>query len=157
MKIYRVPLLLIFFLSSFLSFGQKNDTEAIKKVIENETKAFFDIDQKAWENSWAQTSYAFWSFADTTDVNSFSGWENIKKGFADYFRTAKPSKADISRNWLDIKIYGNGAYARFTQHVKDNTRRPAQAEVRILEKIKGQWKIVCVSVIAIEKENEPRR
>jgi hypothetical protein len=136
---------------------KKNDSEAIKALIEKETQAFFGIDYKTWADSWAQTPYAFWSFADTTDVNSFSGWDNINKGFSDYFRTAKASKANIERKWLDIKIFGNGAYARFTQHVKDQTDRKPQAEVRVLEKINGQWKIVCVNVIAIEKDNEPRR
>jgi hypothetical protein len=149
--------LLIFGLFSFAFAQKKNDSDAIKALIERETKAFFEIDYKTWADSWAQTSYSFWSFADTTDVNSFSGWESINKGFSEYFRTAKPSKAAIERNWIDIKIFGNGAYARFTQHVKDNTTRTPQAEVRVLEKINGQWKIVCVSVIAIEKENEPRR
>jgi hypothetical protein len=137
--------------------SSKNDSDAIKSVIEQETKAFFEIDKQSWQDSWAHSPYAFWSFADTTDVNSFSGWENIEKGFADYFRTAKASKAEIDRTWLDIKIFGNGAYARFTQHVKDNSARPPQAEVRVLEKINGQWKIICVSVIAMEKDNQPRR
>ncbi len=40
------------------------------------------------------------------------------------------------------------------QLVRDDTIRPAQEELRVLEKINGQWKIVCVSVIAIEKEKE---
>lgn len=135
------------------------DVEAIKALIERETKAFFEIDHKTWADSWAHVPYAFWSFADTTDVNSFSGWEQIEKGFADYFRTAKPSTAKIERSWLglEVKVYGNGAYVRFNQHVKDDSRRPPQAEIRILEKISGQWKIVCVSVIALEKDNEPRR
>jgi hypothetical protein len=141
---------------SVVSIAQKNDIEAIKSLIEKETKAFFEIDYKTWASSWSQTPYAFWSFADTTDVNSFSGWENIDAGFKDYFRTAKPSKAKIERTWMDIKVYGNGAYARFTQQVYDNTSRPPQAEVRVLEKIKGAWKIVCVSVIAIEKDNVPK-
>jgi hypothetical protein len=158
MKKYLVliPFLIIGFVS-ISSAQKKNDSAAIKALIEKETKAFFEIDYKTWADSWAQTSYAFWSFADTTDVNSFSGWDNISKGFGEYFRTAKPSKANIERNWLDIKIFGNGAYARFTQHVKDNTNRQPQAEVRVLEKINGQWKIVCVNVIAIEKNNEPKR
>jgi len=135
------------------------EVEAIKALIERETKAFFEIDRKTWADSWAHVPYAFWSFADTTDVNSFSGWEQIEKGFADYFRTAKPSTAKIERSWLglEVKVYGNGAYVRFNQHVKDDSRRPPQAEIRILEKINGQWKIVCVSVIALEKDNEPRR
>jgi hypothetical protein len=138
------------------SIAQKNDIEAIKSLIEKETTAFFEIDYKTWASSWSQTPYAFWSFADTTDVNSFSGWENINKGFMDYFKTAKPSKAKIERTWMDVKVYGNGAYARFTQQVHDNTLRPPQAEVRVLEKVKGAWKIVCVSVIAIEKDNVPK-
>jgi hypothetical protein len=144
-------------LSTSLYAQKKNDTEAIKALIERETKAFFEIDYNTWADSWAQTSYSFWSFADTTDVNSFSGWENINKGFADYFRSSKASQAQIERKWHDIKIFGNGAYARFTQHVKDDTNRPPQAEVRVLEKVNGKWKIVCVSVIAIEKDNVPRR
>ncbi len=157
MKTYSAILLLALF--SFLDGAaqKKNDTEAIKQLIERETQAFFNIDHKTWSDSWAHNSYAFWSFADTTDVNSFSGWENIEQGFRDYFRTAKPSTARIDRTWHDIKIFGNGAYARFTQHVKDNSDRPPQAEVRVLEKINGKWKIICVSVIAIEKENYPRR
>jgi len=142
---------------SFQSFAQKNDVDAIKAVIERETKAFFEIDPKGWSESWLHSPYSFWSFADTTDVNSFSGWAQIEKGFADYFKNSKPSQAKIDRTWVDIKIYGNGAYARFTQKVNDNTIRPVQAEVRVLEKVKGQWKIVCVTVIALEKDNEPRR
>ena len=138
------------------TFAQKNEVEAIKNLIEKETTAFFEIDYKTWASSWSQTPYAFWSFADTTDVNSFSGWESINAGFKEYFQTAKPSKAKIERNWLDIKVWGNGAYARFTQSVHDNTARPPQAEVRVLEKVKGSWKIVAVSVIAIQKDNEPK-
>lgn len=153
-RIFCICLLVCYTVSSF---GQKNnDVEAIKALIEKETLAFFEIDYDTWASSWARTSYAFWSFADTTDVNSFSGWGNISAGFKEYFRTAKPSKAKIERTWLDVKVYGNGAYARFTQQVYDNTRRPPQAEVRVLEKVKGVWKIVCVNVIAIEKDNEPK-
>jgi hypothetical protein len=138
---------------------KKSDIEAIKALILRETKAFFEIDQKTWADSWVHEPYAFWSFADTTDVNAFSGWDQIEEGFAEYFRSSKPSTAKIEREWLglDVKIFGNGAYVRFNQHVLDNTNRPAQAEVRVLEKVKGEWKIVCVSVIALEKDNVPRR
>ena len=133
-----------------------SDADAIKAVLEKETKAFNEIDYKTWSDTWAHTPYAFWSFADTTDVNSFSGWDTIDGGFSDYFKTSKASTAKIDRVWHEIKVFGNGAYVRFTQKVYDDTERPAQAQVRVLEKIKGQWKIVCVTVIAIEKENRPK-
>ena len=134
-----------------------NDEAAIKAVIEKETKAFFEIDQKTWAGLWAHEPYVFWSFADTTDVNSFSGWTEINKGFENYFKTSKPSTANISRDWHHIKIEGKMAYIRFTQQVTDDSDRPQQAEVRVMEKINGEWKIVCVSVIAIQKDNEPVR
>jgi hypothetical protein len=152
----RIFCVCILVCSSVSLIAQKNDIEAIKALIEKETTAFFEIDYNSWASSWSQAPYAFWSFADTTDVNSFSGWRNIDAGFKDYFRTSKPSKAKIERTWMDIKVFGNGAYARFTQQVSDNTARPPQAEVRVLEKVKGEWKIVCVNVIAIEKDNVPR-
>jgi hypothetical protein len=157
MKTRKIILPVFVLLFSFQSFAQKNEVDAIKAVIEKETKAFFEIDPKSWADTWSHSPYSFWSFADTTDVNSFSGWPAIEQGFSEYFKNSKPSQAKIDRTWHDIKIYGNGAYARFTQRVADNTNRPPQAEVRVLEKIKGQWKIVCVSVIALEKDNEPRR
>ncbi len=134
-----------------------NEEAAIKAVIEKETKAFFEIDQKTWASLWVHEPYVFWSFADTTDVNSFSGWAEIDKGFENYFKTSKPSTANISRDWHHIKIQGNLAYIRFTQQVTDDSNRPPQAEVRVMEKINGEWKIVCVSVIAIQKDNEPIR
>jgi hypothetical protein len=134
-----------------------NDESVIKSLIEKETKAFFEIDYATWAACWAHVPYAFWSFADTTDVNSFTGWEAIDKGFANYFKTSKPSTAKIERTWREIRIYGNGAYARFTQHVNDDTDRPPQEEMRILERMNDQWKIVCVTVIAVQKENQPVR
>ncbi len=138
------------------STGTSGDETAIRQLIERETKAFFEIDYNTWASCWGHVPYAFWAFADTTDVNYFSGWDEIQKGFAGYFKTSKPSTAKIDRDWLSIKIFGNGAYARFIQHVHDDTLRPPQEEVRVLEKINGQWKIICVSVIAIEKDKENR-
>lgn len=159
--------LLIFLLTSVAVYAQKktkekaptqqNEEAMIKAVIEKETKAFFEIDQKTWTELWVHEPYAFWSFADTTDVNSFSGWDDIYKGFNNYFKTSKPSTAKIARTWHHIRIAGNFAYIRFTQEVADNIGRPPQAEVRVMEKVNGLWKIVCVSVIAVQKENEPVR
>lgn len=140
------------------STSSGNDEAMIKSLIERETKAFFEIDQKTWANCWVHEPYAFWSFADTTDVNSFSGWDKIYKGFDNYFKTSAPSSSKITRDWLHIKIKGDLAYVRFTQLVRDdNIRRPQQAEVRVLEKINGEWKIACVTVIAMQKNNVPVR
>lgn len=157
----KTSLLLIMMMAcAFATQAQKSktkttgtsDIEAVKAVIEKETKAFFEINYAAWEQTWAKVPYAYWSFADTTDVNYFEGWNNIRDGFAGYFQTAKPSQAHIERVWHDIKVTGNMAYARFTQRILDNVKRDNQAEVRVLEKVNGQWKIVHVGVIAQQKK-----
>jgi len=163
----KTTLLLLLVLFTTLAFGQNkkskssasaaNDEAVIKSIIENETKAFFEIDEKGWSGYWAHEPYAFWSFADTTDVNSFSGWSAISEGFANYFKTSKPSTAMITRDWHHIRILGTMAYIRFTQHVSDDSVRPPQEEVRVMEKINGAWKIVCVNVIALQKDNVPIR
>ncbi len=151
-----ITILFLGFCALSVRAQKTNDVDAIKAVLEKETKAFVEIDYKTWADTWAHTPYTFWSYADTTDVNSFSGWDAINAGFADYFKTTKASSAKIDRVWHEIKVFGNGAYVRFTQHVADDTNRPSQAQVRVMEKIKGQWKIVLVSVIAIEKDNRPQ-
>jgi len=156
MKTSGILLICVVLCCAIPALAQNKDVDAIKALLEKETKAFIEIDYKSWADTWAHTPYAFWSYADTTDVNSFSGWDKINSNFSSYFKTAKPSKAKIDREWHEIKVFGNGAYVRFTQHIEDDTIRPGQAQVRVLEKIKGQWKIVLVSVIAIEKETLPQ-
>jgi len=155
--------LIIFTLTLTTSFAQgkkkknppasasQNEVELVKAVIDKESKAFFGIDYKTWTDCWVHTPYAFWSFSDTTDVNFFEGWEAIDKRFAEYFKTSKPSTAKMERNWLDVRVNGNTAYVRFTQKVQDELGRVEQAEVRVLEKQNGQWKIVYVGVIAKQK------
>jgi ketosteroid isomerase-like protein len=118
-------------------------------VIEKETTAFFGVDRKNWETNWLESSYTYWAYSDSTAGSVVEGTENIKRNFDEYFRTAKPSKSKIDRAWLEIRIYGSGAYVRFTQKVTDDVDRDETAEMRVLEKGKdGKWKIVCLSAIA---------
>ena len=128
-----------------------SDEEAIKAVIERETKAYFTIDYKNWMESWSHVPYAYWSYADTAGINYFEGWKAIEIGFTDYFVTSKPSKIDIDRTWEDLRIYKDGAYARFKQTLTTNgVKGPEQTEIRVLEKDKNannKWKIVLVGVL----------
>lgn len=125
------------------------DKEAIKAVIVKETTSFFETNKTAWKECWVQAPRAYWSFADSSDVNYFTGWDNIEKGFSDYFRMSKPSKVKIENRWVNIQVYGNGAFVHFWQKISgDGIERDEQSEVRILERdAAGAWKIVHVGVI----------
>lgn len=127
-----------------------SDEEAIKAVIENETRAYFNVDYKNWMESWAHVPYAYWSFADTAGLNQYKGWKAIEIGFTDYFVTSKPSNATIDRTWEDLRIYKDGAYARYKQVLTVNgVKGVEQTEIRVLEKDKkdDKWKIVLVGVL----------
>jgi hypothetical protein len=138
-------------LLSIPAFTQKiNDADAIKAVIERETKAYFGVDYKNWIESWSHVPYAYWSYADTAGINYFEGWKAIEIGFNDYFVTSKPSRINIDREWEDLRVYKDGAYARFKQTLTtDGVRGPVQTEIRVLERDKkdNNWKIVLVAVL----------
>lgn len=126
-----------------------NEVEAIKAAIEKETKAFFEIDYKTWLDSWVHTPYAYWSFVDSTGISQYEGWRAIEIGFTDYFITGKPARTTIERVWQEIRVYGDGAFARFKQRViTDGVPGTEQMEIRILEKDKKNgWKIALVGVL----------
>lgn len=153
MKKSAVLFSMCFFLmisASAQKVSKVSDVDAIKSVIEQETKAFFGIDYKTWMESWVHTPAAYWSYADTTGVNYFEGWKAIEVGFTDYFVTSKPSDIRIERTWQEIKVYGDGAYARFKQRlITDGVPGPEQVEIRVLEKdkAKNSWKILLVGVL----------
>jgi hypothetical protein len=128
--------------------AKQNDVEAIKKLIEDESKAYFGVDYQKWMQCWIHTPSAYWSYADTTGITSFEGWKAIEIGFTDYFVTTKPTQINIDRQWQEVKVYGNGAYARFKQRLITNgVVGPEQVEIRVLEKDKDRWKILLVGVL----------
>lgn len=135
------------------------ETAAIKAAIEKETLAFFNVDKKAWAESWAQVPYAYWSYSDSTGTSFIEGWDAISKTFDEYFRTQKSSRTidvahqneniTIDRTWKEIRVYGNGAFAHYIQRVKDHQiQRDETSQIRVLEKKDGKWRVVCVGAIA---------
>jgi hypothetical protein len=147
----HIPTLLLICLmgaAPLTSKAQPADIAAIKEVIAKETLSFFTVDRANWENCWLKVPYAYWSYSDSTATSFVEGWEALNKTFDSYFKTAKPSKAEITNEWLDIKIFGNGAYVRFVQKVKDEIDHDITSQVRVLEKKEGKWKVICVGAIA---------
>jgi hypothetical protein len=137
-------------LSMTLMAQRMTDADAIKAVIDRETTAYFNVDYDNWKDSWSHVPYAYWSFADQAGINYFEGWRAIETGFADYFVTNKPLAIEVERVWEDLRIYKDGAYARFKQTVITNgVRGSEQREIRVLEKDKKNkvWKIILVGAL----------
>jgi len=150
----KIKTILFTFIAWFASatlLAQSGEIAAIKEVIAKETDAFFGVNKQGWADCWLQVPYVYWSYSDSTATSFVQGWDGDKglfKTFDNYFKTAKPSKAMITRDWIDVKVYGNGAFARFFQNVKDEIDHDITSEVRVLEKKDGKWKMIFVGAIA---------
>src|SRR5258707_6246142 len=139
------------FVIAAAALAQPSDVAAIKEVIAKETESFFAVNKQGWADCWLKVPYAYWSYSDSTGTSFVQGWDGdkgLEKNFENYFKTSKASKASITNDWLDVKVYGNGAYARFFQIVKDEIEHDVTSQVRVLEKKDGKWKIIHVGAIA---------
>ena len=135
-------------LNGLIAFGQEEkEKAAIKAVIARETESYFNVDKESWKDTWMPVSYAFWSYSDSTGTNAVDGWQNIEKTFDDYFRTQKPSRSKIVYVWQEIRVYGNGAYARFIQRAQDSNETEETTQMRVLEKKDGKWKLICMNAV----------
>jgi hypothetical protein len=126
----------------------EQEKEAIKSVIEQETASFMNLDYKTWSSLWLKVPYAYWSYSDSTGTSYIEGWDNLNSTYTDYFKNSKPSKGEITNEWIEIRVFENGAYAYFVQKVYDEIDSDETSQIRVLEKKDGKWKLICVGAIA---------
>jgi hypothetical protein len=134
---------------------QKSDYEKerteILRVIENESKAFWDKDYDEWANYWVHAPYirtmGWWERGGITVVK---GWEErgtrTKKHMEE---NPEPNPQNVVRENINIRIFEGAAWVTFDQYGKDNGEPDMDMpglsrETRFLEKHNGRWKIVYV-------------
>ncbi len=128
------------------------EKDAILATIERETEAFFARDYDRWKSNYLQEDYAFqaWSNRDGT-FDSSVGWDNIDNTVGKYIHdNPEPvsSHPIVERKNIKFKFYGNDvAYLTWDQFNSDRENKLFfhSKEVRLMEKIGDEWKIVCVS------------
>lgn len=141
----------------FYAFAQsenidtEKELEAILKVIEAETRCFFERDYDCWKTAWANEDYAFLAWNNSNgSFDSAIGWAAIDKMSGDYIKDhplkdTKASHPTVKRKDIKVKFYGPDlAFLTYLQYNSDkaNTYFSPSQEVRIMEKINGEWKIV---------------
>ena len=125
------------------------DEMAIKQTCENETKYYHEADAKNWDSQWSDKGYA--------EYNSQYLKELIKTPFAkgemlvglknNVVKTLKPDGLVSKVTDFEARISGNMAWATYTQEdFKGETSDGKSRQLRILEKVNGSWKIVCLSI-----------
>jgi hypothetical protein len=136
------------------SFNESMETEAIMKVIEGETKCFFDGDYECWAKYWSHEKYAFqaWNNSDGT-ADAAIGWDKINAQGKDWIEKYYKNGTNIihpvvKREKPLVKFFNSKtAYLSWKQYNadKEKTKFRTSEETRIMEKNEDGWKIVNVS------------
>src|SRR5690606_21647570 len=130
----------------------QQEKDAVLATIEKETESFFARDYDNWKSTYVQEDYAFqaWSNRDGT-FDSSVGWENIDNTVGKYIHeNPEPASSHpiVERKNTTFKFYDDDVvYLTWDQFNSDRKGEVFfhSKEVRLMEKIDGVWKIVCVS------------
>jgi hypothetical protein len=74
------------------------------------------------------------------------GWETISARIREFMKNnPKPDPTPLHRENFDIRHYGNAAFVTFDKYMGDRQTAKPIREVRVVERVGGEWKIVCVA------------
>lgn len=130
-------------------YGQnKFEEDAVRKVVETETRAYFDADYALLTAQWSDKPYAERQQANLTGPTGAPFLKGEKlRGFGEaYFKTLKPSGSTSRISDYDVHISGATAWVTYTQEELDKAGNVVtkQREIRVLERepLPLGWKIV---------------
>lgn len=135
--------------------NEAKETEAIMKVIEAETSYFFFRDYEGWKEQWIQADYVFhaWNFSDGSCGASI-GWQAVDEKIGNFIKSnpvegGGSSHPEVIRKNMRARFFGpDVAHLVWEQYnsTRDLSAYNVSHEVRTMEKVNGQWKIVQASV-----------
>lgn len=127
------------------------EEEAIKKVIIEETEAFWNKDFKQLSSYWVHEEYVrvvgWW---ETGGVTVRKGWSVIGPRMENVIKeNPEKNQQNVARENFNIRISGNMAWVTFEQYGTDTGEKAMDMpglsyETRILEKHNGHWKIAYI-------------
>jgi len=119
----------------------EQEKTAILETLNNETKAAFQRDYESWKEKWVHDTSITKTYIDFPD-GTFSesvGWDEISL-FVKTFIEEHPEPEPLPKllDKIDVRLYGNGAWVTYEQQ---DSLRGRKRETRLMEKVKGEWKI----------------
>ena len=134
------------------------EKEAIKAVIEEETNSYIDNDYDRFASTYVQDKTFIRLNASKDEYNYIVGWGyNYIVGWEEIslaFRENSEGNPDtllyrFENSNYKIKVYPESAWAVYDEnwYDKDGVLTEFNIDVRFLEKVDGEWKIVYLSTI----------
>lgn len=125
--------------------------DAVMRVIEAETEAFWNKDYAAWEACWLHTPgvriLGWWARGGIRVTEGWDALSDMIRSLMQANPEPNPSAALVRRENINLHVSGSMAWVTFDQHSAD-TGEPdmdmpgVSHETRILERHDDGWKIV---------------
>ena len=132
------------------------ELNSIMKVIDGETKAFFDGDYDKWSGHWSHDSMALqaWNNSDGT-ADAAKGWNAINqqgKFWIDtYYKNGENIiHPDVKKTKPKVMFFNDSsAYLMWKQYNADSDKKyyRISEETRLMKKENGNWKIFNVTAL----------
>jgi hypothetical protein len=145
MKPSLILLFVLFFSKSYAqNITTPEEQDAIKKIVADEAKFFYARNAEKWANCYRQTAQTYWAKIEKEEGFQKEGWDNIMPFITHYFEeNPKAIKATFKReNYNFRKVNPTYIWVTFDQNRTVKDKKTSSKETRILELIKGEWKIV---------------
>jgi hypothetical protein len=159
MKKIFFPFLLLFILI-FYACEEKLDVnkekEAIIAALNGESEAYLAMDSTKWMSYWVQDDL---TLRVDASKNSYSaqGWKELHKSMKETMENdtimANYKDLKFTKSDFNIKVYEDCAWAyfneKFTGSYKGEPIETDDMQLRILEKVDGQWKIAFMGAVDV--------
>jgi len=126
----------------------KKENEAIKSVIENQTKAYFARDFEKHSKAFLHDESIVILVSSKIGYGYVNGWNKLSENDKKYFAEDSIPSTDSFQNInYKIKLYQNSAWVVYNEMVYNSKGVYLRnvINVRFLEKVNGEWKIVYLS------------
>lgn len=129
--------------------------DAIHKVIDAETRNFFEKKYDKWADTWAHDSSIFIVRADPAYNSQMYGWNTISQNYKQQMQnmpvyTEEQMAPYINKINYRYTINGDMATVSFKE---GKTEKEASDEIRVLSKQNGAWKMIGLTVIGTANYN----
>jgi len=139
-----IALLLFVNLSQAQNTLSPEDQSKIKQLIADETKAFYAKDYETWMTLYRQTPQTYFAQYEKSQLIVKDGWDALSSWATTWFnegkKGAKPTFAREKTNFR--KVNPTYVWVTYKQVKTLDGKKETSQELRIVELIKGEWKMV---------------
>jgi len=129
----------------------EKEKEAIKAVIEAESNAYYSRDMEQQFSCFLQDETT--TIVVSGEEGLYDGWGKISEAYQGFYEDSpEASNLKVENKNYKIKVYRDCAWAVYDEYYvyANDSVRTGPREIRFLEKVDDEWKIVLLSLLSRE-------